>query len=256
MKYDAIANAYVSLTESMMSEEFLVESRVDYVKNNFAHKITTKHDTTGDLKDPEEIIDHFAKHADPSKNKQYTGWITNQYIGQKIRQEDHPRIHSVLSNFEKYKGKLPEKDINKYHSLVDINTAVKPHIGTASTNKEKEADVEHKGHELKHEDERIKIYHLKDADASKQIYGGGANCGKTGTDWCTAARSDNNMFDKYNEAGKMHVIHDKKNGNLYQYHPASASFMDRNDEPITPKDFQELAPHIHAAWKKNPSLVE
>lgn len=246
--HDHIADKFLQL-----QEQFLLESRIDFIKNKFKDKLNTEHDTFATHKDPSSIVDHFAENGDPTKKKIYTDWIVGQYHKGNIRQEDAPRVHDYLSNFEKYKSKLPEKDINKYGTLKDVGEALKPHIGTAATKKEETAVQNDAGHELKYEDDRIKIYHLKTKEASQNLYGGGAVSGKT--DWCTAARSDQCMFDHYNKKGKLHVVHDKKTGEVYQYHAHEGQFMDRHDAPISNETLLDIGPHLHKAWEQDHSLV-
>ncbi|HET8685476.1 MAG TPA: hypothetical protein VFM18_02285, partial [Methanosarcina sp.] len=230
-----------------------LESRLDFIKNKYKDKLNTEHDTMATHKDPEAIVSHFAEHGDPTKKKIYTDWIVNQYHKGAFRQEDTPRIHEYLSDFEKYKSKLPEKDINKYGSLKDVGEALKPHMGAPATNKEQKEFENNAGHELKYEDDRIKIYHLKSKEASQNLYGGGVKAGNT--DWCTAARSDDCRFDHYNSKGKLHVVHDKKTGEVYQYHAHEGQFMDRHDQPISDETHLELGPHLHKAWDQDHSLV-
>lgn len=246
--YDLIAEKYIELQEQM-----LLESRIDFIKNQVHGKISTEHDEFAKHKNSDDIVDHFAEHGDPTKKKLYTGWIVKQYQQGKTKQEDTDRIHRTLGNFEKYKAKLPEKDINKYGSLKEVEDVVGPHIGTAATKAEQRANEEHSGQELKYEDDRIKLYHLKTKEASQHLYGGGTEAGKT--NWCTAAKSENCMFDHYNSKGRLHVIHDKKTGKLYQYHAHEGQFMNAHDEPISDEEHLELGPHLHKAWEQDHSLV-
>lgn len=246
---DIIAEKYIEL-----QEQALLESRIDFIKKQFDGKINTDHDSYATHKDTSNIVDHFAEHGDPTKKKLYTQWIVGQYQKGQTKQEDTDRIHSTLSNFDKYKSKLPEKDINKYNSLADVDDAVKPHIGTASTKAEQRANEEHAGQELKFEDPHIKIYHLKTKEASQHLYGGGTAAGKT--NWCTAAKSENCMFDHYAKDGKLHVVHDKESGKVYQYHVNSSSFMDAEDNPIDSKEFKKIAPSLHKAWDQHPELLD
>lgn len=245
---DIIAERYIEL-----QEQLLIEGRIDFVKKQYKDKINTDHDSFAPHKDSDAIVDHFAEHGDPTKKKLYTGWIVGQYNKGNTRQEDVDRVHSTLSNFDKYKSKLPEKDINKYESLKDVEAAVKPHIGTAATKSEQRANEEHTGQELKFEDPHIKIYHLKTKEASQHLYGGGVDAGKT--NWCTAAKSANCMFDHYNKVGNLHVIHDKNTGRVYQYHVNEAQFMDAHDNEIPTEDFKRIAPSLHKAWDEHPDLL-
>lgn len=258
-------NAFTNLSESFkevygtLNEEMLAESRLDFLKEQ-NKTISTDHDTLATHHDAGAIIDHFAEHADPTKNKAHTQYIIGLYKNKSIRQEDAPRIKESLSNFEKYKGKLTpdEKQLTtkNYPSVASIEDKIQPHMGTVVSKKQAEKTLDQPGHELKYEDENIKVYHLHDKEASQNLYGGGHQRGGLGTSWCTAARSENCMFDKYRKDGNLHVVHDKDTGKVFQYHTSSNSFMDAKDEPISTDDFKKIAPSLHKAWKEKPELLD
>jgi hypothetical protein len=123
------------MDENMLTEaelKLLVENRVEFLKKNNP-EIDTSHDPHGKHKAAADIIDHFAEHGDPTKNKAHTQFLVGQYKKKNIRQEDAGRAHETLSNFEKYKPKLANKDINGYKKLSDVEKAVEPHLGTHAT---------------------------------------------------------------------------------------------------------------------------
>jgi len=243
----------------MMQESILLESRLDYLKAN-TPPLSTDHDTTAIHKDTPSIIQHFADNADPTPNKQRTQYIVGLYRAKKIRQEDAPRIKEALSSFEKYKHKLDPSEkqltVSAYPTVASIEDKMVPHVGTMATKREAERNLNQPGHELKYDDENISIYHLKDKETSQNLYGGGHQRGGTGTSWCTAARSKDCMFDQYAKDGRLHVLHDKKTGSVYQYHTKSASFMDAKDNEISPEDFKAIAPSFHKAILSNPDLLK
>jgi hypothetical protein len=170
-------------------KNYLLENRLDFLKQN-TKNLSTDHDTLAKHKSAPEIIDHFATHADPTTKKTNTAWIVNQYKKGTIRQEDHPRIKSALEGFEKYKSKLPAKDINSYKSLGHLEDAVEPHLGSFSSNREEKASIKHEGADLIHDGKDLMVHKLKTKEAACH-YG-------AGTKWCTAAR-ENNMFDEYHK---------------------------------------------------------
>jgi hypothetical protein len=248
-----------ALAYVMMNESILLEDRLQYLKDN-TKKLDTSHDTTGEHKDTPAIVQHLADHADPSKNKQHTQYAVGLYRNKAIKQEDAPRLKSALENFDKYKAKLAPEDkqltTKNYPSISHIEDKIAPHLGTMASKKEAEKNLDQPGHKLVHEDKDIAIYHLSKKEPSQNLYGGGHQRGGTGTSWCTAARSDNCMFDQYHKQGKLHVVHDKSNGKVYQYHTESNSFMDAKDNPIEPEDFKKIAPALHKAWKAKPELLD
>lgn len=259
MKQPINAITDASIAYVMMNENIMLEDRLDYLKSN-TKSLSTEHDTLAKHKDTPSIIQHFADNGDPTPNKKHTQYIVSLYRNKAIKQEDAPRVKEALSNFEKYKGKLSPEDkqlsTKNYPSVASIEDKIQPHLGTMSSKKEAEKNLDQPGHKLKYEDDKIKIYHLSDMKASQNLYGGGHQRGGTGTSWCTAARSSNCMFDDYHKDGKLHVIHNKDNGKVFQYHTESNSFMDAKDDPISAEDFKEIAPSLHKAWKQKPELLD
>jgi hypothetical protein len=244
-----------TLDESVLTEEqiqFVMENRVEFLKKNNA-SLDTSHDPHGAHKEAGDIIDHFATHADPTKNKAHTQWIVGQYKKGQVRQEDAGRIHGALSNFEKYKGKLANKDINSYKKVSDVEDATAPHEGSHASKKAEVRAIKHEGADLKYEDEHVQIHHIKTEEAAKH-YG-------KGTKWCTAA-DNNNMFSHYHQDGPIHVITHKTEKDSegrprkFQFHAASNQFMDEKDNEISHDDFKKIKPSFHAAIDKHPEMVD
>ena len=247
-----------SIAYVMLQESILIENRLQYMKDN-TKTLSTDHDTTGEHKDTADIVQHFADHGDPTANKAHTQYAVGLYRNKAIKQEDAPRLKAALTSFDKYKGKLKpeEKQLTtkNYPTISSIEDKIAPHEGTMTSKKEAQKTLDQPGHKLVHDDKDISIYHLTDAEASKNLYGGGHQRGGTGTSWCTAARSENNMFSQYHKQGPIHVIHRKSDGAVFQTHPESNSFMDAKDNPISAEDFKSIAPALHKAWKEKPELL-
>jgi hypothetical protein len=215
----------------------LLEDRIDFLKNQYKDRLNTNHDALAQHHDSDAVIDHFSQHADPSGTKQHTDWILKQYQKGKIRQEDHPRIHTALSNFEKYKPRLLRKDINQYRSLNDLEDSVQPHLGKASSGKDQKA-LDKSDAEKLHDENGFKVYHLKSRNAA-------CHYGK-GTKWCTAAEN-NNMFDHYNSDGPVYYIEGKDNNGekkKFQFHFESNQFMNDKDEEINLGEFIRNNPEV------------
>lgn len=247
------------LLESSLYESLLLEDRIQFLKDRNP-EIDSSHDTLAQHRLASDIIDHFSNNADPSKNKQHTQWILGQYKKKQVRQEDTPRIHEVLSNFDKYKSKLDKKDINQYKTISDVSDAVRPHIGTAATKSEAKQESIVKGRTLVHDNGKgLKVYRLEKTpegkQASQEIYGGGHEAGGTHTSWCTAARSEQCMFDHYSKDEPLHVIH-TPSGNVYQAHVKSDQLMDAKDNEFNLerhksdiKYVSDALDHIPNGWK-------
>lgn len=225
---------------------FLTENRIDFLKKQHSSGIDTSHDTYALHKSADKIIDHFAQHADPTTNKQYTQWILHKYKDKNIRQEDAERVHSALSLFHAHKHRLPEKDINKYSTLSDLEGQVQPFVDAPTTNKEaRHRDIE-QGLDTLYDDGMYSVHKLKTFEASNALYGGGSRSGKEhGTDWCTAAGRE--WFDRYTrdpEKDTLHTIHIKGDPDSpYQFH-SSGQFMDRADESVNHSHFVKHHPTL------------
>lgn len=243
----------------MSQTNVLLESRLDYLKAN-TKTLTTDHDTTGTLKSTPDIIQHLADHGDPTANKIHTQYAVGLYRAKAIKQEDSGRLKAALIGFEKYKGKLDLEDRQltpkKYPTIASIEDKIAPHLGTMTSKREAQKNMDQAGHKNVYDDDNISVYHLTSEDASKSIYGGGHQRGGTGTSWCTAARGESSHFTNYANLGNLHVIHRKSDGAVFQMHPESNSFMNAKDEEITPQEFKSIAPSLHKAWKKVPSILE
>jgi hypothetical protein len=212
-----------------LNEELLTENRIEFTKQRFTEKgINHSHDEYGEHKDTGAIVDHFAEHGDPTKKKLYTGWIADKYHAGDFRQEDHARIHDALSNFDKYKAKLHEKDIGKYPDLNSVEDAVQPHVGTAASKKEEIRQIKDDGSEVLHDDDDVSVRKIKTHEAAK-FYG--AN-----TKWCTAGDSSA-LFDNYNKQGPLYVVNTKADNKKYQMHFESSQFMNDLDKPIDMNKF-------------------
>lgn len=256
----------ISIAYVMLNEDILLEDRLQYLKDN-TKTLSTDHDDKAKHKTTADIVQHFADHGDPTKNKQHTQFAISMYRNKTLKQEDAPRLKDALTEFDKHKAKLkPEEKqltVKNYPTTKSIEDKIAPHLGSATTNKEKTTQTKENldipgKHELKYEDKSIKIFHLKDKETSQKLYGK-SNDSKPGampTSWCTATQSgEHNMFNHYHKEGAIHVIHRKADGAVFQMHPESNSFMDRKDDPISPEDFKSIAPSLHKAWKEKPELV-
>ena len=264
--FNAITEA--SIAYIMTNESILLEDRLDYLVKN-TKPLSTDHDPLAVHKETPDIIKHFAEHGDPTKNKAHTQYIVGLYRNKKIRQEDAPSVKEDLTNFEKYKGKLAPEDkqltTTKYPSISDVRAKIAPHLGAPTTNKEAVAklrdnlDIPGK-HPLVYEDDKVKIYHNADKETAINIYCStkDKNTGPHPTEWCTSRRTENNMFDHYlkSEGGKYHVIHRKSDGAVFQMHPQSNQFTEKNGDEISHENAKTILPSIHKAWEKHPEMLE
>jgi len=230
---------YLALLESF---DLLTEDRIDFLKQQFKDKLSTDHDQLGKHKDSDKIIDHFATKADPSTNKAHTQWLVGQYSKGNIRQEDAPQLKSTLNDFALVKDRLEKKDIAQYKDVGELRDAISTQKGVAQKKiKEKKSASEDKAAEMEklYDSDGVTGHRIPNKDVSIKNYGPGGAV--KSTNWCTAANSDNNMFNSY-KGGKytMHFPNDE----VLQFHHQSGQIMDSNDRQVERGD-SRFAPYEH-----------
>jgi len=203
---------------------------------------------------PNIPVRQYATH-DNTPTKKFLPWLVKQHKLGNVT-PDHPDLTNTLSNFDKYKSKHGITD-HTQHSFQELADAVKPHIGTAATNKEKQKQEVDSGVETIHtEPNGISAQYIKTKEASQNLYGGGLGRGgeiggARGTNWCVSARSDNCLFnsEKY---GKMYTIHDPNDPNApYGVHPQNNRITSRyNDGDQHTDNFLKENPHLTNAINK------
>jgi hypothetical protein len=237
--------------------DFLLESRIDFIKKNTpeistAHELGDSHET-----DPGKIVDDIAEKVDPTKNKIYTQWAVRKYHEGNFAQEDYPIIKDTLSDFHKVKHKMGDMgDINRHKDMSSLNTSMKPHL--EEFEKENAAKGVASGRELLHDGGKIKVYDIKSPEAAQHFYGGGARIGGDHTDWCFAARSETGVshfnhytgLKKYGEelsdkiTDPIHTIHiEGDNKSPYGIH--SSQFQDRDNKAINSASLIKKHPELN-----------
>jgi len=135
-------------------------------------------------------------------NHKYLGWMANliQRMGGSEVGFSHGALITILeavSQFEKWKSHLPQKDLYQYKSLEEVEEALENY------KKEKTRNIKtHDESEVVYEDDRFKVVVPRSHDASC-YYG-------AGTKWCTATKGNDNHFSSYDKEGKLFYILDKQ----------------------------------------------
>ena len=167
--------------------------------------------------------------ADPTSGEdkmgKYSKWLLALYTGGNLKLEDLYKATEYLTTFHKYKNKLERKDIGQYKSLQDLFQSIEPYADNtqAASHKEELRKIK-EGAEKVYEDDEWLVIIPKTQEAAIE-YG-------KGTQWCTAATGSRNYFDDYNRQGPLYININKKNGEKYQFHFETNSFMDASDSPI------------------------
>ena len=157
-------------------------------------------------------IDQYTS-ADPSTTKKFVPWLVSQHKRGNVT-PDHPDLHAVLGNYDRYKNIHGIKD-HASKTFQEVHSTIMPLIGTGST----KAEIADQGHVKIHDSGNIQAYHVANKEASQKFYGGGPEAGPTNTRWCVSARSEDCYYEK-SPYGKMYTIHVKGDPDSpYAVHP-------------------------------------
>lgn len=220
--------------ETYLEQVQLIESRIDFLKDKFANGISTSHDPEAKHTTPEKIITHLAKNADPTESKQHLTWIVNKYNSGDFKQSEVKNVHKTLDHFERLKKHLANKDLNSYASISDVKDAVTPQLPRLKGIEAPKAPIhdENNGLIKEYDKDGVKGYSIPSRELSIKNYGAGGRMCKTS--WCTAANSNQNMFDSYSGSGKLYTVHTPKGKVLQFTHTAHGSGEIRDPQNRTP----------------------
>ena len=181
-----------------LAEMFLLEGKIDDLK---AQNPSLHHE-----------IDQYSA-ADPTSTKKFVPWLVSQHKKGNVT-PDHPDLHQVLGNYDKYKNIHGIKD-HASKTFQEMRSTIMPLIGSGST----KAEIADQGHVKIHDSGHIQAYHIANKEASQKYYGGGPEAGPTNTRWCVSARSEDCRYEK-KPYGKLYTIHVKGDPDSpYAVHP-------------------------------------
>ncbi len=166
--------------------------------------------------DIDKLIDKIGE-VDPSRNGIYMPWIARLVITKpgENRTEDLDRVGEDLQNFERFKQRIANKDINSYKSFQQLYDVTEPFTRPQPKSKEDKAKEKEAAEIAKLKNEIITVYsgpegwiRIPKTQASACYLG-------KGTRWCTAA-DRNNMFSHYSKDDNLFVVHDKAQAKKYK----------------------------------------
>lgn len=170
-------------------------------------------DLSAKYPDHAEAIQQYNR-ADPTTTKKFLPWLVRQHIKGHVKPDD-PRLGATLENFDRYVSKLPAADHNSY-SYNDLADKVGEHIQKEMERKRNQSDIKQV---YNNGGTGVTAQHIRTKEAAQKLYGGGKGCGKTGTNWCIAARGSGNLWGHY---GPTYTIHKEGDPNSpYAVHPMS-----------------------------------
>lgn len=185
-------------TITITAEHILTAGRVDDVAAAWPYTVNL---LFGDDSHSTSLLDRMVQ-AEPSGNNKYLAWMARElqefsppasepvYIDvQKGDRLDEvlQAMRRTLEDFEKYKAKLPKKDVYEY-SYRELSDALKE-PRAQKTRKEKERAAK-EGAEVVYRDDDIRVLRIDNKEASC-FYG-------RGTKWCIT-EEDQDYFERYTE---------------------------------------------------------
>lgn len=212
-------------------------SRLDYLSDVYGERLVSAIEYSVyvpqglDITDSKEVLGYLSSIIDSKKLQ----WVVMRLIDRDIRLEDIDRVCEVLQSFDRVKGRLMYKDINKYRKLSDLEDEIASLEGEVLSKRQVDRITKLQGAEYI-VDSDLKVLWVKTVDAAK-LYG-------SGTRWCTAGRNSN-IFDMYNRQGEVYIIiaGDRK----FQFHYQSSQFMNERDVAVTVRDKQYLS--LFDGWR-------
>jgi len=171
--------------------------------------------------------------ADPTPNKEFTQWLARCYAnGEEFLEDLLSRGMDMLESYIEMKKfrVLPERERNimnlKFNDLYTVTHNVD--LINALDNAREASTPDDKGHSTVLLDNSAVRIIIPEDEAAAKYYG-------RGTIWCTASKN-NNQFNTYNRDGNIYILLPKTpeyDGEKYQIHFDSESFMDENDHPVS-----------------------
>lgn len=162
-------------------------------------------------------------------NKGYFNFLYNLIKNDELKDEDSYKAKQYLALFDMNSGKLPKekRNITQFKNLPDLYDAVSgfERGSDEPQNKTQELKaIREKEIDRIYEDSQWKVVSPKTERASCLV-------GK-GTQWCTSADKSNNMFDSYNNRGKLYILISKEDDSKYQIHFEDNQLMDSRNRAL------------------------
>lgn len=182
---------------------------------------------------PEDKLASIINDIDPT-NK-YVEWVLRQIRFQNIRvPEDNNRVKEVINQFKQHQSRLPQRDLNQYKTIHDVEEALDTVTGTGSK-REGAFQVnpeELPGVKLINQDGDYKLWEVSDPE-SLAIMG-------EGTKWCTRKSYKDCQAKSYIDDQTVIYIISQSNTPIIQFTPDFEQVMDRSDNSIDLTKFTNL----------------
>ena len=172
----------------------------------------------------------------------YGKWILNLYKNNNISEDDFEDVTKILNQFNIYRNRIQNKDLNFYKTLDDLSDVLAHVVDDDSMLSDRQkvrfkknvkagrikVDAED-DYDVVFESPKYIVYVPNTHEASMKL-------GK-GTEWCTAHENPD-YFDGYTKnGGKLYIVKNKFTDEMWQFSDAFGDFLDENDDDF---DVMEL----------------
>ena len=239
----------------LVEETFLLaesEAKIDFLLKNKKLEDSLQRAIQNDIEienkniTPKELLLQWDKDDILRKNML---WIAKQYSDNTFHFGDIYKIKEDLEKFEKYKKNkniFDSADLNQYNYNTlkqKLNNIDDNNINQLGNSARRSAVEKGKDEIEKYYEDNKWFIIIPKTEAASRYWG-------KHTHWCTAADSENNVFNYYNRMGPLYILINKSNPNeKYQFHFESSQFMDVNDAPIDIPMFLKDNPEIKSIFK-------
>lgn len=137
--------------------------------------------------------------ADPTKQKKYVGWMSNQWVNKNVTDID--TLRNTIEEYDSFanRGKVKNKDIYQYKTFNDLKTEIDHLNETGQDISVKDLENDY---EIIRDDENLLIMSPHTHEASRKLglsYFAYRDCGdnKKDSSWCTTYKAPNHFNDYY-----------------------------------------------------------
>lgn len=203
-----------------------------------------------------EILEEIESH-DPTKNKEYSEWLTRIWIagGGKVRFEDLNRNELLTAYTIAKRKKLlksEDRDINRFKTLQQFEAMIKQYDVEELLNIAYSGESGYGNSQVIDNYASATIVIPHDLDASRRAAGG---MGAGSAEWCTRSEE---QFNAYIKKGPLYTLIPKKPGRpgeRYQLHFPTVQYMDEHDDPVSLVDlltvrFPDVLPFFKEIMEK------
>jgi len=269
---DFVMRQYIRLVEVMRLTMLLLESRIDFLKQNFLPRIEQA--IEAGLNIPSNIqagialqegeteaekFFNFVLACDPDPVKKNSQWLLTQILRKNnaMPLEDLEGASETLKQYAEMKKarQIPanKSDINAFKSLSELNSVVRGEEQTQVQKVDAEEAAMFAQSDVLLNNSKVLVLIPKTAAAACYF-------GRT-TDWCTAwgdhreyGLSDRgkwptrtNQFQNYQRYGPLYIVIEKENGAHWQLSFGADQFMDAQDRPFNVASLVKRHPEIFKA---------